>query len=133
MCDMTNTEINSTRLKRIAKYQCYLCVTIWFLILAYAVHLIMHYKGWTTGGLGDPSTMRTTIAGVTLVASILTILLASNVYNSILVGIILGIICITPLFGILILLVISQQATRLLKRNGIKVGLIGADMSQFDS
>ena len=93
----------------------------------------MHYKGWTTGGLGDPSTMRTLIALITFVASILIILLAANVYNSILVGIILGIICITPLFGILILLVISQQATRLLKRNGIKVGLIGADMSQFDS
>ena len=92
----------------------------------------MHYKGWSTGGLGDSSTMRTTIASATFVAAILTILLASNVYNSILVGIILGIICITPLFGILILLVISQQATRLLKRNGIKVGLIGADMSQFD-
>jgi hypothetical protein len=129
---MTKKEMDPIRLKQIAKYQRYLCVTIWFLILSYAVHLIMHYKGWTTGGLSDPSTMRTLIAFITFVASILIILLAANVYNSILIGIILGIICITPCFGILILLAVSQQATRLLKQNGIKVGLIGADASQFD-
>lgn len=130
---MANSEIGSTRLKRIAKYQRYLCVTIWFLIISYAVHLIMHYKGWVTGGLGDPSTMRTIIVGVTLVASILTILLTSNVYNSILIGIILGLLCFIPCAGLLLLFGISQQATRLLKKNGIKVGLIGADLSQFDS
>lgn len=64
--------------------------------------------------------------------TILVILLAANVYNSTIVGIILGLLCLIPCAGLLVLLGINQQATRLLKKNGIKVGLIGADLSQFD-
>jgi uncharacterized membrane protein (DUF373 family) len=54
------------------------------------------------------------------------------VYNSVILGIVLGIFLLVPCLNFLILLVIYQRATMYLKEHGFKVGLLGADMSQFD-
>ena len=41
-------------------------------------------------------------------------------------GIFLGILCLVPLIGLIVLLAVNGKETRVLKQNGIKVGLLGA-------
>lgn len=58
------------------------------------------------------------------------VMLAIEVY-SLPAGILLGILSLIPCVGLIILLVVNQKATKTLQDNGIRVGLMGADMSQF--
>ena len=58
------------------------------------------------------------------------VLLAIEVYN-VGVGILLGLLSLIPCLGLLILLMVNQKATKTLQQNGIKVGFLGVDMSQF--
>jgi hypothetical protein len=58
--------------------------------------------------------------------------LATKLYN-VFVGFFLGILCVVPCLGLLMLFVINGRATRLLQQNGIRVGLIGANLSQFET
>ena len=129
---MVKNELDPVRLKRIAKNQRHLCICILLLIVGLVVHIILKQKGFTTGGFGDPSIAIQLSWIVNIYAAILVILLAANVYNSTILGIFLGLLCLLPCAGLLLLLAINQQATRLLKQNGIKVGFFGADASQFD-
>ena len=46
-------------------------------------------------------------------------------------GILLGILCLVPCVGLLVLLIINSKATSVLKQNGIKVGLLGADLKSI--
>ncbi len=46
-------------------------------------------------------------------------------------GILLGILCLVPCVGLLVLLIINGKATNVLKQNGIKVGLLGADVKSI--
>ena len=47
------------------------------------------------------------------------------------VGVILGIVALFPCIGLLVLLAVSGRATKTLKDNGYRVGLLGASLSQF--
>lgn len=60
-----------------------------------------------------------------------TIILAVRVY-SLAVGIVLGVLCLVPCVGLIVLLVVNQKATSVLKQNGIGVGIAGARMRDFD-
>jgi hypothetical protein len=67
---------------------------------------------------------------VGLVGTVFVFLLATKVYN-VGIGILLGILTLIPCLGLIVLLVVNGKATSILKRNGIKVGLLGADLSQI--
>ena len=67
-----------------------------------------------------------------LVGTIFVILLAMRVYGLIL-GILLGILALIPCLGLLILLMINGKATTILKENGLKVGLMGANLADVDA
>ena len=47
------------------------------------------------------------------------------------VGVLLGILTLIPCIGLLVLLAVNSKATAILKQNGIKVGLLGANISQI--
>jgi hypothetical protein len=64
------------------------------------------------------------IAG--LVGLVFVFLLSTKVYG-IGAGILLGILTLVPCLGLIVLLIINQKATTVLRQNGIKVGLLGAD------
>jgi hypothetical protein len=66
-----------------------------------------------------------------LVGMVLVFLLAINVY-SVGVGIVLGILALFPCIGLVVLLIINGKATSILRNNNIKVGFLGANMSQLD-
>ena len=70
------------------------------------------------------------VLGVGLVGTVFVFLLAIKVYNTV-VGVLLGILTLVPCVGLIVLLVVNGKATAVLKQNGIKVGLLGANLSQI--
>ncbi|HVX59237.1 MAG TPA: hypothetical protein VHC19_01500 [Pirellulales bacterium] len=70
------------------------------------------------------------LAVLGVVSTVFVFLLAIKVYNTG-VGILLGLLALVPCLGLIVLLVINGKATRILQQNGHKVGLLGADLSQF--
>ncbi len=62
-----------------------------------------------------------------LAGTVFVFLLAMKVY-SVGVGILLGILTFIPCIGLLVLLMVNGKATSILKQNGIRVGLLGANL-----
>jgi len=56
--------------------------------------------------------------------------LAIQVYSTS-TGVVLGLLTLVPFVGLIVLLVVNGKATNILKENGIKVGLLGANPSQI--
>ena len=127
---MENKTIDPKRLKRIAQNQRQICISIFLLILIAIAAIIFNDSAWVDADY----THWTSIAyyAVNIYALLNGILLIANVYNSVILAIVLGILLLVPCLNILILLGISQRATMYLKEHGFKVGLLGANMSQFD-
>lgn len=66
---------------------------------------------------------------VSLASLVFVFMLAVSVYKTG-VGIVLGLLVLIPLVGLLVLLFINGKATKELRAHGIKVGLMGANLSQ---
>ena len=69
------------------------------------------------------------VLAVGVIASVFIFMLAIKLYGTG-VGILLGILTLVPCLGLLILLVVNSKATNILRENGVKVGLLGADPKQ---
>ncbi|MEO2019109.1 MAG: hypothetical protein ABGZ53_32595 [Fuerstiella sp.] len=67
---------------------------------------------------------------VVLVGAVFVFMLAIKVYGTGF-GIILGVLSFVPLIGFFVLFVVNGKATNVLKENGIKVGLLGANVSSM--
>lgn len=65
-----------------------------------------------------------------LAAAVIVFLLASSIFSTGL-GVLLGVLTLVPLLGLLILAIVNGKATNILRQNGIKVGFLGANLSQF--
>ena len=65
---------------------------------------------------------------VALVGAIFLALLTMELYG-IGWGALMSLLSLLPLIGLLVLLAVNGRATRLLRKNGISVGLLGADLS----
>jgi hypothetical protein len=70
------------------------------------------------------------IIALGITATVFVFLLSIKVYGTG-IGVLLGILTLIPCIGLIILLVINVKATSVLKKNGIKVGLLGADLSSI--
>lgn len=88
--------------------------------------------GLTIGQFALPAEYRIYVAILSLMVSIsncvFVILLATKVY-SVVQGVIMGILALIPCLGLIPLLIINGKATKTLQANGIKVGLLGANVS----
>ena len=124
---------DKTRLIRIARNQKRLLVCIALLILVAIVAIydrrigvdsLVHHELYDIPAIGYYI--------VNAAAFIFIILLASNVYNSTLLGVINGLLCLIPCFGIIVLLLVNRRATHYLREHNIKVGFMGAKMDQFN-
>ena len=109
-------------LLKVAKYQKGILVCILVYILAVVGQFALPPQIRPVVGLG--------VLVVGLIAAVFTILLAMKTHGTVL-GIILGILCLVPILGLLILLLVNQKATTVLQSNGIKVGLLGADLGSL--
>ena len=70
------------------------------------------------------------VLAVGITGLVFVILLAAKVYETG-TGILLGILTIVPCVGLIVLLIVNGKATSILQQNGYKVGLLGANLSQF--
>jgi hypothetical protein len=69
---------------------------------------------------------------VGILSTVFVFLLAMKVSSSKFLGILQGILTLIPCVGLIVLLVINQTATTTLQQNGIRVGLLGARLSDLD-
>jgi len=67
---------------------------------------------------------------VGIVGTVFVFLLAIKVYSTAL-GILLGILTLIPCLGLIVLLIVNGKATGVLRQNGIRVGLMGARLSDI--
>ena len=67
---------------------------------------------------------------VGVAAAVFVFSLAIKVYGQGL-GIVLGILSLIPCVGLIVLLIVNGKATGILKQNGVKVGLLGADAASI--
>ena len=70
------------------------------------------------------------ILAIAAVAMVFVLVLAIRVYSGP-VGILLGLLTLVPLIGLFVLLAVNGKATRILKENGFRVGLLGAKLSDI--
>lgn len=68
------------------------------------------------------------LIGVVLTGSICSFMLATKVYNFV-AAVFFFVISIIPLAGLIAMLIVNQKATGLLQSRGIRVGLLGANLS----
>ncbi len=69
------------------------------------------------------------ILGAGVLAAVSVFMLAIKLYGKG-VGIPLGTLALIPLIGLIVLLIVNGRATGVLKKNGIKVGLLGVNLSR---
>ena len=109
-------------LRSVAKFQKGILVCI----LIYLIAVI--------GQLALPPDIRPLIGIAVLIAGIVgavfVFLLAIKVYGTGL-GILLGVLSLVPCVGLIVLLIVNGKATGVLKQNGLKVGLLGANLSEI--
>jgi hypothetical protein len=109
-------------LKAVAQYQKGILVCI----LIYLVAVI--------GQFAIPPNLRILVAlsivAVGIAGTVFVFLLAMKVYSTGL-GIFLGLLTVLPCVGLIVLLAVNGKATRILRENGIRVGLLGADLSKI--
>ncbi len=107
-------------LRSVAKFQKGILVCILFQLVA------------MIGQLALPPEIRLLISVAVLVVGIVSgvfvFMLAIKVYGTAL-GVLLGVLSLVPCMGLIVLLVVNGKATSVLKQNGIKVGLLGANLS----
>lgn len=96
----------------------------------YIMLCILVYLGAAFGQFAVPQEVRMSIAGgmlaVGLAGTVFVFLLSTKVYGTV-QGIIFAILTLIPCIGLIVLLIINSKATNILKANGIKVGLLGAN------
>ncbi len=109
-------------LRSVAKYQKGILVCILIYIVAVICQLVLPPELRLVISLG--------VLAVGVTGTVFVFLLAIRVYSTA-VGILLGILTLFPCLGLLVLLIVNGKATTILKQNGIKVGLLGADLSKI--
>jgi hypothetical protein len=119
---MAKQRVSRSDLRAIATFQ----KIILLCILVYFVGVILQ--------LALPEALRLILAlailGVILVSTVFVFLLATKVYGTG-QGVLFAILTLIPLVGLIVLLIINGKATTVLKENGIKVGLLGASLSDI--
>ena len=112
-------------LRKVATYQRGVLLCILIQLLTIPVNLVMQRSVPELAGL---VALVAVLAG--LVGTVFVFLLAKNVYSTA-VAVLLTILALIPCVGLIILLIVNGKATAIMRKNGIKVGLLGADRSQI--
>lgn len=113
---------NPADLRNVARYQkgVLVCILVYILLIVSQFFV--------------PESLRPLLAFVALgvvVAGTVFVFMLAIAMHSVGVGILLGLLTLLPCIGLITLLVVNGQATNVLRQNGIRVGLLGADMSQL--
>jgi hypothetical protein len=109
-------------LRNVAKYQKGILVCILIYLIAVVFQFLIPPEMRLLLGLG--------VLVVGIAGTVFVFLLATKVYSTG-TGVLLGILTLIPCIGLIVLLVINGKATGVLRKNGINVGLLGANVSQI--
>lgn len=109
-------------IKTVAKYQKGILGCILLQMLAYLMPVFL------PGELGFFASGAFVLVGA-IGSLVYTILLATQIYSTG-VAVLLAVLAIVPCIGLIVLLIINGKATAILRANGVKVGLFGANMKQ---
>lgn len=116
------TRIGREDLRAIASFQ----KAILFCILAYLLAIPTQFM--------LPPQFRLFLGGgvilLGLVSTVFVFLLATKVYSTG-VGVLLAVLTLIPCVGLIVLLIINSKATSTLQLNGVRVGLLGANMADL--
>ncbi len=104
-------------LRSVAKYQRVLMICI-------LVYLVALLASWAVPQLLIVGRVVALVAS--LVGVVFVFLLSTKVYSTG-IGVLLGILTLIPIIGLIVLLIINSKATGILRANGVRVGLLGAD------
>jgi hypothetical protein len=109
-------------LRSVATYQkgILLCILVYLLLVAFQFALPPEVRLFL--GLA--------FVVLAITATVFVFLLATKVYSTGL-GILLGLLTLIPCVGLIVLVIINGKATAVLKAHGIRVGLLGASMSDL--
>ena len=98
------------------------------------IFCILGYVVTAIAGVFVPADVRPFLAVpaviVVLAAAVFVFLLAVEVHGTGL-GIVFGLLTFLPCLGLIVLLIVNQTATSMLQRNRVRVGLLGANMSDI--
>ncbi|MHB1037970.1 MAG: hypothetical protein ACYC35_26375 [Pirellulales bacterium] len=109
-------------LRSIASYQKGILVCILVYLVTVIGQFVLPEGIWLFVALG--------VFAVGIAGTVFVFLLAMKVYSTG-VGILLGILSFIPCVGLLVLLAVNGKATTILRANGIRVGLLGARLSDI--
>ena len=107
-------------LRSVARLQKGMMVCILFYLLAMSSQAVLVPEMLPIVGL--------VVLTVALVGAVFLVLLTMELYG-IGWGALMSLLSLVPLIGLLVLLAVNGKATRILRKNGIKVGLLGANLS----
>ncbi|MFM9960318.1 MAG: hypothetical protein ACKV2Q_03735 [Planctomycetaceae bacterium] len=113
---------SSEDLRAIAKFQKGILVCI------LAEILLLVLSGAAGQRMGPVFAFGFLAASVT--ATVFVFLLAMKIYSTG-IGVLLGILTLVPCLGLIVLLIVNGNATGVLQKHGIKVGLLGAKLSDI--
>ena len=111
-----------SELRAIANYQKGIIVCILLNICLFAASFMMEQE--------DRIYLLIGYVPIALVSLACVFMLATTVYGTA-VGVILGVLILLPCIGLIVLLIVNQKATSILKSHGIHVGLFGANTSRI--
>ena len=124
---LTDVQVTGVRsgkrddLRSVAKYQKGILVCILIYLIAVVCRFVL------------PAEFQLLLVAAVVVAglagTVFVFMLAMKVYSTG-VGVLLGILSLVPCVSLIVLLVVNGKATAILKENGIKVGLLGAKLSE---
>ncbi len=120
--------LSREELRTIAKRQKALLFCILVNLLCTALFGVAAYMR----GVGHPRFTGLMVLGVmglflaSIVAAVVLVLLLAVQVHGVGVGVLLGMLTLSPCMGLIVLLVVNQVATTKLKAHGIKVGFMGA-------
>jgi hypothetical protein len=108
-----------SKIVAIARYQrgVMVCILVYLLALIGRFALPVPMRVWVS----------LAILGVGVAGLVYVLLLAMQLYNAT-AAIFLGVATLIPCVGLLVLLAISQKATKILQMHGLRVGLLGASL-----
>jgi len=117
-------------LRAVARYQkgILVCILVQILSGIFVVVLPQLGQAESLALVGLLVSIGSLIVGV--FGTVFIFLLATKVYSTG-IGILLGVLTLIPCLGLIVLLAVNAKATGILRQNGIKVGLLGANLSQI--
>lgn len=132
-----NPQWRADDLREVAKWQKYICWAILaqiaaILLMVFAAVAANNQQNTTAAAAADTTGLITLI--VRIVAVGFSIVCVYNLAKALRISgaILYAVAMFLPLIGLLAIISLSDKATKLLKEHGIKVGVMGADMSDID-